>query len=188
MKKSLAAILAASLCGGIAAAPASAAPKLCDTAYNQRQAVVKKHGKRAPGRNICRFGVQSKFNSKWSKPATTRQKASYVRALRALNAPAPFLLARTAVAPGQPPAGTLSASVRAPAGGILARIRACESGGNYATNTGNGFYGAYQFDQQTWNSVGGSGSPANASPAEQDARAAKLYAQRGASPWPVCGR
>jgi hypothetical protein len=75
-----------------------------------------------------------------------------------------------------------------PAGAIdLASVRACESGGNYSTNTGNGFYGAYQFDQQTWNSVGGSGNPANASPAEQDAAASRLASQRGSSPWPVCG-
>ena len=73
------------------------------------------------------------------------------------------------------------------AGGNLASIRACESGGNYATNTGNGYYGAYQFDQQTWNSVGGSGNPANASPAEQDARAQALINSRGSSPWPSCG-
>ena len=73
------------------------------------------------------------------------------------------------------------------AGGSLAGIRACESGGNYSTNTGNGFYGAYQFDQQTWNSVGGSGNPANASPAEQDARAQALINSRGSSPWPSCG-
>jgi hypothetical protein len=73
------------------------------------------------------------------------------------------------------------------AGGNLASIRACESGGNYSTNTGNGYYGAYQFDQQTWNSVGGSGNPANASPAEQDARAQALINSRGSSPWPSCG-
>jgi len=73
------------------------------------------------------------------------------------------------------------------AGGNLASIRACESGGNYGTNTGNGYYGAYQFDQQTWNSVGGSGNPANASPAEQDARAQALINSRGSSPWPSCG-
>lgn len=73
------------------------------------------------------------------------------------------------------------------AGGQLAAIRGCESGGNYSTNTGNGFYGAYQFTQSTWESVGGTGSPAAASPAEQDARAAALLAQSGSSPWPVCG-
>jgi len=76
----------------------------------------------------------------------------------------------------------------APASPALRAIAACESGGDYAADTGNGFYGAYQFDQATWASVGGSGSPAAASPAEQDARAAQLYARAGASPWPVCGR
>lgn len=73
------------------------------------------------------------------------------------------------------------------AGGILAAIRACESGGNYSTQTGNGFYGAYQFTLGTWASVGGTGNPAAASPAEQDKRAWILYQREGASPWPVCG-
>jgi len=70
----------------------------------------------------------------------------------------------------------------------LEAIAACESGGNPATNTGNGFYGKYQFTQSTWASVGGSGNPAAAPEAEQDKRAAMLYAQSGATPWPVCGQ
>ena len=80
------------------------------------------------------------------------------------------------------------AMARVPVPAQLPAIAACESGGDYATNTGNGFYGAYQFDLQTWESVGGSGLPSDASPAEQDMRAARLYAQAGAAPWPVCGR
>ena len=70
----------------------------------------------------------------------------------------------------------------------LEAIAACESGGNPATNTGNGFYGKYQFTLSTWQSVGGAGNPAAASEAEQNKRAALLYAREGASPWPVCGR
>ena len=70
----------------------------------------------------------------------------------------------------------------------LEAIAACESGGNPATNTGNGFYGKYQFTLSTWQSVGGSGNPAAAGEAEQNRRAAALYAREGASPWPVCGR
>jgi len=70
----------------------------------------------------------------------------------------------------------------------LEAIAACESGGNPATDTGNGFYGKFQFTLQTWASVGGSGNPADASEAEQNQRAALLYAREGASPWPVCGR
>jgi LysM repeat protein len=72
----------------------------------------------------------------------------------------------------------------APSGDLFARIRTRESGGNYAENTGNGYYGAYQFSLGTWESVGGTGNPAAASPAEQDARAQMLYAERGCSPWP----
>jgi hypothetical protein len=71
---------------------------------------------------------------------------------------------------------------------VLEAIAQCESGGNPATDTGNGFYGKYQFTLQTWQSVGGTGNPAQASEAEQDQRAAALYAQTGPSPWPVCGR
>ena len=69
----------------------------------------------------------------------------------------------------------------------LQAIAACESGGNPSTDTGNGFYGKYQFTQATWQSVGGTGNPAAASEAEQDRRAAMLYARTGASSWPVCG-
>jgi len=65
-------------------------------------------------------------------------------------------------------------------------IAQCESGGNPATDTGNGFYGKYQFDLQTWQAVGGSGNPAQASEAEQDRRAAALWnGGAGASNW-VC--
>lgn len=87
--------------------------------------------------------------------------------------------------PAPAPAPAVQASTASP---VLEAIAACESGGDPTTNTGNGFYGKYQFDLQTWASVGGTGNPALASEAEQDQRAAILYAQRGASPWPVCGQ
>ncbi|MCL9759466.1 transglycosylase family protein [Frankia sp. AiPa1] len=70
----------------------------------------------------------------------------------------------------------------------FAKLRQCESGGNYAINTGNGFSGAYQFDNQTWHGLGYSGSPYQASPATQDEAAAKLYNSRGWQPWPSCSR
>ena len=63
------------------------------------------------------------------------------------------------------------------------RLRMCESSDNYATDTGNDHYGAYQFDLSTWRSVGGSGNPAHASKGEQDARALILYRERGWQPW-----
>ena len=70
----------------------------------------------------------------------------------------------------------------------LDSIAACESGGDPTAVDPSGTYrGKYQFDLQTWASVGGSGDPAAAPEAEQDYRAALLYAQSGSSPWPVCG-
>jgi hypothetical protein len=67
------------------------------------------------------------------------------------------------------------------------KLRVCESGNNYSINTGNGYYGAYQFDLSTWRSVGGKGSPNQATPLEQDYRARMLYRSRGWSPW-SCAR
>ena len=99
-------------------------------------------------------------------------------------APAPAQHTATWTAPQhQAVASSSNSSV---AGGVWAQLRQCESGGNYSTNTGNGFSGAYQFTQQTWNSVGMSGCPASASPAQQDAAAQKLQAQQGWGPWPAC--
>jgi hypothetical protein len=70
----------------------------------------------------------------------------------------------------------------------LQAIAACESGGNPTADTGNGFYGKYQFTLSTWQAVGGSGNPAAASEGEQDRRAAALLAQAGPGQWPVCGQ
>ena len=73
--------------------------------------------------------------------------------------------------------------------GHLQAIAACESGGDPSAVDASGTYrGKYQFDMGTWASVGGTGDPAAASEAEQDARAAQLYAQSGSTPWPVCGQ
>jgi hypothetical protein len=70
----------------------------------------------------------------------------------------------------------------------LAAIAACESGGDPTAVDPSGTYrGKYQFDLQTWASVGGTGDPAAAPEAEQDRRAAILYERAGSSPWPVCG-
>lgn len=68
------------------------------------------------------------------------------------------------------------------------KMRFCESSDNYQAVSPSGRYtGAYQFDRPTWQSVGGTGNPGDASPSEQDARARELYARRGDVPWPVCG-
>jgi murein DD-endopeptidase MepM/ murein hydrolase activator NlpD len=81
-----------------------------------------------------------------------------------------------------------ASSGKANLSGAWAKVANCESSGNPGAVNSAGYYGLFQFDLQTWRSVGGSGNPAKASAAEQLMRAKKLYAQRGASPWPVCGK
>lgn len=63
------------------------------------------------------------------------------------------------------------------------RVAICESSGNAHTNTGNGYYGLWQFDLPTWRSVGGTGLPSTATLEEQVNRARMLYDRRGWSPW-----
>jgi hypothetical protein len=71
----------------------------------------------------------------------------------------------------------------------LESIASCESGGDPEIVSSDGSYmGLYQFDQGTWESVGGTGSPIEASAAEQTYRAALLYSRSGSSPWPICGQ
>jgi Transglycosylase-like domain len=77
--------------------------------------------------------------------------------------------------------------VVAPHRAWLRGLRWCESTGRWHIATGNGYYGAYQFDLQTWGSVGGRGYPHQATPLEQSYRAVLLLHRRGTAPWPVCG-
>ena len=66
----------------------------------------------------------------------------------------------------------------------LARLRSCE--GNYTSNTGNGYYGAYQFDKRTWGNYGGYELASDAPAAVQDEKAWQTYKARGWQPWPTC--
>jgi multidrug efflux pump subunit AcrA (membrane-fusion protein) len=78
------------------------------------------------------------------------------------------------------------ASSTAPTGGVWLELRECESGGNYAEDSGNGYYGAYQFALSTWYGLGFSGLPSDASPATQDEAAQELQARSGWGQWPAC--
>lgn len=69
-----------------------------------------------------------------------------------------------------------------------AKLRFCESGGNYANKNNPLYRGAYQFSFSTWGGYGGYTDPADAPAELQDAKALQLYKSRGSSPWPVCGR
>jgi len=66
------------------------------------------------------------------------------------------------------------------------KIAACESGGNWHINTGNGYYGGLQFSMGTWRAHGGSGSPAGASKSTQIRIAEKVLNSQGWGAWPAC--
>jgi LysM repeat protein len=134
-------------------------------------------------------------------PASGHVTAAMARAaLAAIPAPPP---PPPAPAPAQAPAAPVSTSQggqytsapvsAAPAsssGVNWSAIAACESGGNWSTNTGNGFYGGLQFTEGTWLANGGGqyAPSANlASPSQQIAVAQNVLASQGIGAWPVCG-
>jgi LysM repeat protein len=71
-------------------------------------------------------------------------------------------------------------------GGVWDRLAQCESGGNWGTSTGNGFYGGLQFTPGSWRAAGGSGMPHTASRSEQIRVAQNLQRRQGWGAWPAC--
>ncbi len=72
-------------------------------------------------------------------------------------------------------------------GTVWDALAGCEAGGNWAANTGNGYYGGLQFSLGTWQAYGGSGLPSNASRETQIAIATKIRdASGGYGAWPAC--
>jgi hypothetical protein len=120
--------------------------------------------------------------------------ARYVEAAWAWSA---YVAAHTPAAPARPApaqpatyhvATPVAPATRPAAGDVWAGLRRCESGGNYAEDTGNGYYGAYQFSAATWHGLGFPGLPSDASPAVQDEAAQQLQARSGWGQWPNCSR
>ena len=94
------------------------------------------------------------------------------------------LAASTAVAVG----GSVALAAPAQASTVWDAVAQCESSGNWAINTGNGYYGGLQFTQGTWRANGGSGSASGASREEQIRVAENVLRSQGRGAWPVCGR
>jgi LysM repeat protein len=123
-------------------------------------------------------------------PASGQVAAWMGRAARtAVQGSAPT--AEASVHQADPPAAPASTAAQASSGGVnWSAIAACESGGNWSTDTGNGFYGGLQFTEQTWLAYGGGqyASSANlATAAQQIAVANRVLAGQGIGAWPVCG-
>ncbi len=89
----------------------------------------------------------------------------------------------------RPVAAAVPASGGSSGGLNWGALAACESGGRVDAVSASGrYHGLYQFSVATWQGVGGSGLPSQASAAEQTARAQALYERSGAGQWPVCGK
>ena len=121
-------------------------------------------------------------------PGTPRVRAWLARAARAEAAAA----TAAPTGGGQAPAPVTSTGpAPASSSGVnWAAIAACESGGNWGANTGNGFYGGLQFTQGTWDAYGGgqyASTAAGASRSQQIAVAQRVLAGQGIGAWPVCG-
>jgi Transglycosylase-like domain/LysM domain len=111
---------------------------------------------------------------------------------RPLPAPAVYRIPSQERAPA--PATTASSTQRSSTqrssvtvgGSVWDRLARCESGGNWGTNTGNGYSGGLQFTPGTWRANGGSGSAHNASRSEQIRVAQRVQASQGWGAWPAC--
>jgi hypothetical protein len=94
-------------------------------------------------------------------------------------------------APRSAPSPTRPSSGPAPTAHDWAAVALCESSGNWATNTGNGYYGGLQFSPSTWAAFGGTAYAPRADLATRDqqiAVAEKVLAVQGPGAWPTCGR
>ena len=102
-------------------------------------------------------------------------------------------IARTVVvgAVAGAPLLTIGPAAHAAPGSTWDRVAQCESGGNWNTNTGNGYHGGLQFSPSTWRSFGGgqfAPKAHQASRAEQIVVAERVLAQQGWNAWPSCSR
>ena len=123
--------------------------------------------------------------------ACTPEEAAMWQAWHAQDPAAAEAFAAQAAAGGPSDAAAAAASVEAPAasGTVWDDIAECESGGNWAINTGNGYYGGLQFSLGTWQQYGGAdyaAYPHEATREEQILVAERLRAARGYAPWPAC--
>lgn len=140
-------------------------------------------GKETVGRNVCKFGVPAKGADR----VIAKQKfAVTFRRLKRWHNPAPVYATSSSTASSlYSGPSSYTAPHGSPGGGYVnSGTVQCESGGDYGINTGNGYYGGYQFDSQTWDAYGDPayGEANEAPPAVQDQAAASVPYDA----WPNC--
>lgn len=174
-------VLFMSVTGSLALTGAAQAQPLIDQVGHLRHAVVRALGKRAPGRDITRWGVLRR-NRRTRRP-TRAELIAYRDALSRMLTPP-----RTATrfSSGGSSSSSSGASA-APAADLPTCTWQPESGGDWnAVNPSSGAGGRYQILPSTWAAYGGTGEPQDASPAEQSAIAEKIMHSQGPSAWVNC--
>lgn len=120
---------------------------------------------------------------------TTTKVVDQVTTVGTKERPAPAASSGSSSGSSSTSTSSSSSGSMASVAGVWAALARCESGGNPRIVSSNGLYhGLYQFTVSTWRSVGGSGLPSQASPAEQTKRAKILQARSGWGQWPACSR
>lgn len=120
-------------------------------------------------------------------PKTEEQLTS--RTPEVVVVPAPKVAPKAATKKQATPKATAAPVAAVSDGSVWDRLAKCESGGNWAINTGNGYYGGLQFNNGTWISNGGGEFAARADLATREQQieiASRLQARRGWGPWPAC--
>jgi LysM repeat protein len=146
-----------------------------------------------PNPNMIAAGQRLQLPASGHVPAwMARAAQAAIPAPPPAPAPVPAQAQAVSFPQADPPAATpVSTAAPASSGGVnWSAIAACESGGNWSTDTGNGFYGGLQFTEQTWLAYGGGqyAPSANlASESQQIAVAQQVLAGQGIGAWPVCG-
>lgn len=166
---------------------------------------VERHPHAAAARPVAADSIEMlPFTQRASRSAFRhRMKASAVRARERAVAAAAARKAREAeiarqrAAQARQPAPPATAPATGGSGfTVWDHIAQCESGGNWAENTGNGYYGGLQFDMQTWLAYDGAQFASRPDLASREAQITvatrvrdgyKKYPARGYSAWPVCG-
>ena len=168
----------------VAAEPAAAPSKPAESAAANKQTSV---DNAKPARAV-KAPTDSRTFWTVGRTATIAAAASAGEAGKPLPAPpapkpAPTT---TTTAPPAPPAPAPAPAPAVSNGSTWDRLAQCEAGGNWAINTGNGYYGGLQFSASSWHAVGGSGLPHQASRATQIAMGERLRSAQGWGAWPSC--
>jgi hypothetical protein len=132
---------------------------------------------------------QPNFDRDVLDPLRADQAAEAAQAQAAANAAAALAAQQAAAAAKARAAAVQTVAVTAPAGdAAFQQLSYCEAGGDYTRNSGNGYYGAYQYSLSTWNDYDGYARPDLAPASVQDARAHADVSAHGWSAWPACAR